>query len=128
MSVLVCNRKESRLEAITYSVELHKLLVELMQRNFGVKSLKDFTRTRFTCGKEKSKGQRLMRQKLKKLAVKVKSGEKEYIQVENMFKSWMGGFYKLLSRQQRNNLIKLYEGLFNKTITIVNKKMVIVNG
>ncbi len=68
-----------------------------------------------------------MRRKLKKLAVKVETGEVLYERVENMFKSWMGSFYKLLSKDQRKNLISLYENLFNKTITIVKKKMVIVD-
>lgn len=68
-----------------------------------------------------------MRRKLKKLAVKVKNGDMPYDNVENMFRSWMGSFYKLLSRQQRKELIKLYEDLFDKAITIVNKKMVIVD-
>lgn len=37
----------------------------------------------------------------------------------------MGDFYKLMSRAQRKDLLELYEGLFNKTITIVKKKMII---
>lgn len=68
-----------------------------------------------------------MRRKLKKLAVKVQDGEILYENVENMFRGWMGSFYKLLSRQQRQNLISLYEELFGKTITIVDKKMIITN-
>ncbi len=66
-----------------------------------------------------------MRRKLKKLAVKVSTGENEYERVESMFKSWMGSFYKLMSRQQRENLIRLYEELFSKKIEIANKKMYI---
>lgn len=66
-----------------------------------------------------------MRRKLKKLAVKVENGEIPYENVEGMFRGWMGDFYKLLSKQQRKNLIKLYEDLFNKVITVVNKKLVI---
>jgi hypothetical protein len=66
-----------------------------------------------------------IRRRLKKLAVKVSAGEVEYENVENMFKSWMGSFYKLLSEQQRKNLISLYEDLFNKSIAIVKKKMII---
>jgi len=65
-----------------------------------------------------------MRRKLKKLAVKVKSDDICYENVENMFRGWMGSFYKLLSRQQRKNLIKFYEDLFDKSITVVNKKLV----
>lgn len=66
-----------------------------------------------------------MRRKLKKLAIKVQSGDIPYENVENMFRGWMGGYYKLLSRDQRKNLIALYEDLFDKTITVVNKKLVI---
>lgn len=66
-----------------------------------------------------------MRRKLKKLAVKVENGEIPYENVEGMFRGWMGDFYKLLSKQQRKNLIKLYEDLFSKVITVVNKKLVI---
>ncbi|MCD8379259.1 MAG: hypothetical protein LUC95_02795 [Lachnospiraceae bacterium] len=68
-----------------------------------------------------------MRTKLKKLAVKVHSGELPYENVENSFRSWMGSFYKLMSKAQRRNMIKLYEDLFNKQITIINKKMIIVD-
>lgn len=50
-----------------------------------------------------------------------------YENIENMFKSWMGSFYKLMTRKQREGLISLYETLFNKTITIINKKMVITD-
>ena len=34
MSVLLGDRKESKLEAITYSIELHDMLILLMQRGF----------------------------------------------------------------------------------------------
>ena len=68
-----------------------------------------------------------MRRKLKKLAVKVESGESQYEYVESMFRSWMGNYYKLLSKEQRLHMLALYEELYHKTITIVNKKMVIVD-
>lgn len=68
-----------------------------------------------------------MRRKLKKLSVKVKNSEILYDSVENMFKGWMGDFYKLMSKQQRLNMIGLYEELFDKKITISNKKMIIVD-
>lgn len=69
----------------------------------------------------------VQRRKLKKLAVKFENGEIPYERVESMFKSWMGSFYKLMSKKQRENLISLYENLFDKTITIVKKKMVITD-
>lgn len=68
-----------------------------------------------------------MRRKLKKLTMKVENGEILYENVENMFKGWMGSYYKLLSKQQREHLIQLYEDLFSKSITIVNKKLIIVD-
>lgn len=66
-----------------------------------------------------------MRRKLKKLASKVTNGEADYDNVENMFRGWMGAHYKLLSKEQRKNLIQLYEDLFDKDITIVNKKLIV---
>ena len=51
MSVLVSKRNESRFEAITYSVELHNMLIELMQHSFGIKDLDHFVRIRYAYGK-----------------------------------------------------------------------------
>lgn len=63
-----------------------------------------------------------MRRKLKRLAVKVKNEEISYENVENMFRSWMGGFYKLLSKEQRKNLIGLYEDLFENRLRLSIKR------
>ena len=52
MSVLVSDRKESKFEAITYSIELHDLLLDFMQRNFGIKDLDHFVRIRYAYGKD----------------------------------------------------------------------------
>lgn len=53
--------------------------------------------------------------------------ERYHIYVENMFKGWMGSYYKLLSKEQRKNLLLLFEELFGKSITISNKKLIIVD-
>ena len=53
-----------------------------------------------------------MRRKLKKLSIKVKCGERTQEEVENMFKSWMGGHCHLMSKLQRDNLNLLYIDLF----------------
>ena len=47
MSVLVSDRKESKFEAITYSVELHDMLLDFMQRSFGIKDLEHCVRVRY---------------------------------------------------------------------------------
>ena len=132
MSVLVSDRTESKFEAITYSIELHDMLIDFMQHGFGVKSVDDYVRLRYTLTKDGKVIKRInpkrvttMRRKLKKLAVKVENEEADYDNVENMFRGWMGGHYKLLSREQRKNLIQLYEDLFSKEITIVNKKLIV---
>lgn len=228
MSVLLGDRKESKFEAITYSIELHDMLILLMQRGFGVKDVDSFVRKKYAYGEiseenfakyrelmrsfkskvnqcaslikyvrqQKFYGRYMddwyimnpskeelenllenvckiaaelgihinrkktrivkisskykflqikytltdtgkvikrinpdrvtaMRRKLKKLAVKVENEEADYDNVENMFRGWMGGHYKLLSREQRKNLIQLYEDLFSKEITIVNKKLIV---
>lgn len=54
MSVLLGDRKESKFEAITYSVKVHDMLIEFMQRGFGVKDLKHFVRMRYAYGKDDS--------------------------------------------------------------------------
>lgn len=67
-----------------------------------------------------------MRKKLKSLAIKVENGEISYEQtVENMFKGWMGNYYKIMSRQQRKHMIELFERLFNKQLRIHKHKMII---
>ena len=52
MSVLVSDRTESKFEAITYSIELHDMLIDLMQRSFGVKDLDQLVRIRYAHGKD----------------------------------------------------------------------------
>ena len=71
---------------------------------------------------------RAMYKKLRKLGTKVQSGEVEYENVENMFKSWMGSFYMLLPKTKRKNMIHLYEELFHKKVAVVNKKLIITEG
>lgn len=66
-----------------------------------------------------------MKRRLKKLSIKVCNNEIDYINVENMFRSWMGSFYKLLSKRQRIELILLFEKLFNTHVKICNNKMII---
>lgn len=52
MSVLVSDRTESKFEAITYSIELHDMLIDFMQHGFGVKSVDDYVRLRYAYGKD----------------------------------------------------------------------------
>lgn len=54
MSVLASKRRESKFEAITHSIELHDMLLDLMQRNFGVKDLEHFVRIRYAYGKDET--------------------------------------------------------------------------
>lgn len=68
-----------------------------------------------------------MRRKLKKLAVKVEQGKMPYENVENMFKGWMGNYYKCLSRQQREGIVGLYGTLFHKKVHVKNKKLIIMS-
>lgn len=52
MSVHVVDRRQSKLEVETYSIEIHKMLIELMQRGFGVKNVDDIVRKRYAYGKD----------------------------------------------------------------------------
>lgn len=54
MSVLVSNRRESRFEVIVFSLELHQMLIEFMQRDFGVKDLDQLVRARYASGKDET--------------------------------------------------------------------------
>ena len=63
---------------------------------------------------------------MKKTRIVKISGTYKFLQIKyTLTESGMGDFYKLMSRTQRKDLLELYEGLFNKTITIVKKKMII---
>lgn len=108
------NMKKTRIVKISSTYKFLQVKYSLTKEG---KSIKRINPARVTA----------MRRKLKKLAVKVYSGERAYENVEDMFKSWMGNYRKLLSKKQRENLLDLYKTLFNKEITIVNKKMVITD-
>lgn len=54
MSVLASKRKESKFEAITFSIELHNMLIGLMQRSFGVKDVDQFVRNEYAHGRIKT--------------------------------------------------------------------------
>lgn len=51
-SVPLSRRKESKLEVIVYSIEIHDMLLDLMQRHFGVKDLDQLVRVRYARGKD----------------------------------------------------------------------------
>lgn len=44
MSVIKAKRKLSRFEVLVHANNLHDMLLELMQRNFGIKSVEDYVR------------------------------------------------------------------------------------
>lgn len=50
MSVLVSNRQESRLEVINTALVIHDELTDLMQRHFGIRSIKQPLRKKFEYG------------------------------------------------------------------------------
>ncbi len=56
MSVLVSRRRESKFEAITFSNTLHNMLIELMQRSFGVKDLDRIVRIKYAYGIDEKEG------------------------------------------------------------------------
>ena len=64
-----------------------------------------------------------MRQRLKSIQVKVINGDRVTDDAIQMFRSWMGGHYKYMSRKQRNNLLTLFEDLYDVTITIRKHKL-----
>lgn len=92
MSVLVSDRKESKFEAITFSVELHNMLLDFMQRNFGVKDLEQFVRVQYAYGKEPtenfSKYRYLMtnfKNRIDQLASQLTSGVKGIVRSNHIY-------------------------------------------
>lgn len=57
------------------------------------------------------------RRKLKAYKRKLDAGEMSYFDVENSFKSWLGGNWKRMSRQQISNMSLLYYQLFGRRPT-----------
>lgn len=54
MSVIKAKRKLSRFEVLVHANNLHDMLLELMQRNFGVKDVKQLVRKKYLFSKEQS--------------------------------------------------------------------------
>lgn len=54
------------------------------------------------------------RRKLKKYKKKLDQGIMDYESIENAYKSWMGNYTKLMSKQQIRNMKTLYKQLFGK--------------
>lgn len=54
------------------------------------------------------------RRKLKKYKKKLLQGKITYQEIENIFKSWISNYAKLMSKKQINNIKELYKQLFGK--------------
>ena len=54
------------------------------------------------------------RRKLKAYKRLLDKGEMDYEKIKNCYKSWMGAFYKLMSREQIRNMKTLYKSLFKE--------------
>lgn len=52
MSVLVSKRRESKIEAVTYAFEVQKMLIEFMQRNFGIRDVNHVVRMKYAFSRE----------------------------------------------------------------------------
>lgn len=59
-----------------------------------------------------------MRRKLKRLAVRVKDGRTRLVKVEEMFRSWIANYRKVMSKQQTYNMVNLYRELFGGGLDI----------
>lgn len=56
------------------------------------------------------------RRRLKKYRILLDNGEISYENVKQSYKSWMGKYYKILSKKQRNNIKRLYMELFKEDV------------
>lgn len=102
MSVLASKRKESKFEAITFSIDLHDMLLDFMQRSFGVKDLDHLVRVRYAYGKDETedfaKYRYLMtnfKNRIDQLASQLTSNEigliKKWRQRDNKIKAYLQG-------------------------------------
>ena len=57
------------------------------------------------------------RRRIKKYAAMVQDGRMKAEDAENACKSWMGDYYKIMSKQQIKNMKALYRALFGKELT-----------
>jgi hypothetical protein len=62
------------------------------------------------------------RRKLKAYKRLMDAGRMEYREIENNFKSWICAHYKFMSKQQIQNMSRLFKGLFGKDTTWKKKK------
>lgn len=56
------------------------------------------------------------RRRLKAYRRLLDRGVMSYQDIENAFKSWLGNYVKIMSKQQRKNILALYKNLFNGRI------------
>lgn len=122
---LVSDRTESKFEVITYSVELHDMLIELMQRSFGVKDLDRLVRMKYAYGKDTTED--FSRYRYLMLNYKNRIDQLASMLTSNIRAANSIYPTTLHEYEQRRDLIGLYEDLFEKSIEIVNKKMIIVD-
>lgn len=54
MSVLVSKRRLSKYESITFSEEIHDMMIDLAQRNFGIKDVDQIVRSKYAHGRIKN--------------------------------------------------------------------------
>jgi hypothetical protein len=91
VSVPKRKRKQSQFEVIKHFYRLRKDITDLLLRDFGYSQTKRLT---------------AMRRKLKKLAKILP--EEEFV---NYYNAWFKNYYKLMSKQQRENINKLFQEL-----------------
>lgn len=122
MSVLAAKRKESKNEAITFSIELHNMLIELMQRSFGIKDVDQVVRIRYAYGMDPVED-------FAKYRYLMTESKTQINHIATLLTCNLRAAKSLyptsMHEYEKKNLIKLYEDLFSKVITVVNKKLVI---
>lgn len=120
MSIYARKYKPSKWEPIIFADKLDDMFTDFAARDFGIKDLKSMVRRKYAIAPLDEEDFDFY------FAIKVENGEISYEQtVENMFKGWMGNYYKIMSRQQRKHMIELFERLFNKQVRIHKHKMII---
>lgn len=101
---LIINEKKTRISPIDQPFRILKVQYWLTDTGKVVRKINPKSVTR-------------ERRKLKAYKRLLDAGRIDYETVENSFKSWIGGNWKLMSMQQISNMSLLYYELFQRRIT-----------
>lgn len=104
---LVINDKKTRITKLSQQFKVLQLNYQLTETGRIIRKIKPKSITR-------------ERRKLKAYKRLLNKGKLKYEDIENIFKSWISGNYRNMSKQQITNMSQLYYDLFKRRVTWKN--------